>query len=123
MRREELYLAEIPDACNRVQRWLDGVDLDRWGGDEVVRYTVVHQVMLVDDAARSLSAALKERHPDVPWARIVGFRNTVVHEYFSVEWPVVWDVATYELPHLRPRVAALMQQEFPEAWQRFLEEH
>lgn len=122
MRREELYLAEILDSADMVTRWLDGVDPDRWAHDELLREAVVHRVMLVGEAARSLSQELRSRHVDIPRARIVGFRNFVIHEYFSVQWSVVWRVATEELPALRPQVAAMFEQEFPQAWQLFLEE-
>lgn len=121
MRREELYLAEILEAADAIARWLHGVDLHRWGDDEILRNAVAHRVMLVGEAARSLSPGLRSRHPDVPWPRIIAFRNVVVHEDFSVEWSIVWQVATEELPALRPRVAAMFEQEFPQAWELFME--
>lgn len=120
MRREQLFLAEIVDAADMVARWLNDVDLDRWYADDVLRYAVVHQVMVVGKAAARLSPELKDRYPDIPWSRMVGFRNVVVQECFAVEWAIVWRVATEDLPVLSTQVAAMLQKEFPEAWQRFL---
>ena len=123
MRREQLFLAEIVDAADMVARWLHDVDLARWRDDDVLRYAVVHQVMVVGKAAARLSPELKDRYPDIPWPRMIGFRNVVVHECFAVEWAIVWRVATEDLPVLRPKVADMLQKEFPQAWQRFLEAH
>ena len=51
----------------------------------------------------------------VPWAKIVAFRNFVVHEYFGLDWPIVWDTATILVPDLRTQITAILQVEFPES--------
>lgn len=73
----------------------------------------------IAEAARGLNAAVRDRHPQVPWSRIVAFRNVAVHEYFAIEWPTVWPVATREVPALRDQVLAVLQVEFPELARRY----
>lgn len=119
MRREQLYLAEIVESADLVAGWLAGVGLDRWSEDQMLRDAVLHRLMIVGEAARSLGPAVKDRHPEVPWAGVVGLRNVVVHEYFAVEWPKVWAIVHEELPALRRAVAEIFEQEFPQAWARF----
>jgi uncharacterized protein with HEPN domain len=47
-----------------------------------------------------VSPELRESHPGIPWNRIVGMRNKVVHDYLSVDYDLVWDVVTVNLPQL-----------------------
>ena len=71
--------------------------------------------MIIGEAASKLPAEFRARHPDVEWGDIVGFRNIIVHEYFSVRWPVVWTTATRDVPPLRERIAEILSREYPRA--------
>ena len=57
---------------------------------------------------------LRDRHPNIPWADIKGFRNIVVHNYFGIDWPEVWRAATKDAPLLRDEVAEILRLEFPD---------
>jgi len=58
-----------------------------------------------------LPAELKERHPEVPWAEVIAFRNILVHAYFGMQWDVVWLAASEDAPALRRQVAEILQAE------------
>jgi uncharacterized protein with HEPN domain len=49
----------------------------------------------------------------VPWADITGLRNILVHEYFGIYWPLVWQTATDHAPPLRQQIDAILETEFP----------
>jgi uncharacterized protein with HEPN domain len=89
MQRDELYLAEIVEAIDRISRWLDGVDADGWNDDDMPRAAVLQQLTTIGEASRNINNQLQERYPDVPWRRIADFRNVAVHEYFAIEWSLV----------------------------------
>jgi uncharacterized protein with HEPN domain len=67
------------------------------------------------EAAARLPEDFRGRHPEVPWAKIVAFRNFVVHEYFGLAWPIVWHTAADLVPELRRQVAAILDAEFPDS--------
>ncbi len=56
----------------------------------------------------------RSRHPGVPWTKIVAFRNFVVHEYFGLDWAIVWQTATDSVPELRRQVSRIIAAEFPD---------
>jgi len=68
----------------------------------------------VGEAVARLGAEVKERHPSVPWPDIVGFRNMLVHEYFGIHWPLVWQTATDQAPALRTQIFEILRAEFRE---------
>ncbi len=114
MPRDDLYLSEIVEAADHVRNFLHGADLDGWMDDELLRSAVLQKLTVIGEAARGLDSEIKARHPQVPWSRIVAFRNVAVHEYFAVEWPAVWPVATREVPALREQVLTVLRAEFPD---------
>ena len=76
---------------------------------------------VLGEAANRLSPSLRTRYAGVPWREIIGFRNVAVHEYFAVEWHVVWRIAEYRLPELVDYVVKIMQAEYPETAARLAE--
>ena len=113
MRREELYLADILEAAEAIATFLAGRDEAQFGSDDMLRSAVLHKLMIIGEAVARLPDELKTRHPEVPWGRVVGFRNVVVHVYFGLDWAIVWDTATLRVPELKQTVAEILQAEFP----------
>ena len=85
---------------------------DEWIDDEVRQSAVMHQLIVIGEAASRLSREFREAHPQIAWADIVGFRNLAVHAYFSVSWPIVWVTATEDVPVLRAQIAEILANEY-----------
>ena len=68
--------------------------------DENLRLALAHLVQTIGEAARHITPAFQEVHPSVPWGLIVGMRHKVVHDYLHVDYDIVWDVVTSDLPPL-----------------------
>jgi len=114
MRPEVLYLTDIVDAADAIQRFVEGIQRQDFFADELRQSAVLQKLIVVGEAAARLPLAFREGHPEVEWADIVGFRNIAVHEYFAVSWPIVWVTATQDVPDLRRKVARILADEYPE---------
>jgi uncharacterized protein with HEPN domain len=73
-----------------------------------------HKLTIVGEAAARMSDEIKDRHPQIEWRKAIALRNVLVHEYFGVDRPMVWEVAIVDAPLLRDRIAAILLAEFPE---------
>jgi uncharacterized protein with HEPN domain len=76
--------------------------------DDVLLDSVLRRLEILADAAGRLSPALQARHPDIPWARVVGFRNWLAHGYRDLNLDLVWEVIEADLPRMRAAVEAEM---------------
>jgi len=83
---------------------------------------VLYKLTVIGEAANRMSPQLRGRYDKVPWCEIVNFRNVAVHEYFAVEWHVVWRVAHRQVPELAADVMAILRAEYPAVAAR-LEQH
>lgn len=92
MWRDEAYLLDMLLAAQKVQRFIEDVTWDRFQQDDLLQSAVIHQVQIIGEAARRVSPEYKESHPEIPWARIVGMRHRLVHDYFQVDLERVWGV-------------------------------
>lgn len=86
------------------------MERERFLGDELLQSAVLHQLMIVGEAAARVSAGTKAAHESVPWSDVTVFRNRVVHAYFAVDWEIVWTTATKDLPELREAIVQLLDQ-------------
>jgi uncharacterized protein with HEPN domain len=112
-RREELYLADIDDACRDGLEFLDGLTLDDWAGSRVLQFAVLQRLTVIGEAARQIGPAVRERYPQVPWQDLGAFRNLAIHAYFAVEWPLVWSIASRDMQELRRQVRTILAADYP----------
>jgi uncharacterized protein with HEPN domain len=96
-----LYLADIVDACRRIERFANGKTDAELFDDEVVRDAILFNVVVIGEAAGSLTPATQADFPSVPWSRIKAMRNMVAHEYFGLDRYLVLDVVRQKVPELR----------------------
>lgn len=113
MRPERLYLLDIVEAADRVVIHVGGRKPDAFTGDVTARAAVLHELTVIGEAVARLPEEFRSRHPGVPWIKIVAFRNFVVHEYFGLDWAIVWQTATDSVPELRRQVSGILAAEFP----------
>ena len=64
--------------------------------------------MIIGEAVRGISEATRKAYPEIPWSKIAGTRDRVIHSYFRVDLDIVWDIVEKELPGLRQRMASLL---------------
>ena len=113
MRPDRLYLLDIIEAADRVQVHIARQDRETFLADITRQSAVLHELTVIGEAAGRLSEALRRAYPATPWSKVVAFRNLVVHEYFGLNWEIVWNTATELVPELRRQVASVLQAEFP----------
>jgi uncharacterized protein with HEPN domain len=105
-------LTDILEAADAIARFVQGIDEDRFFEDELRQSAVLHRLIVIGEAAARLPAEFLDRHPEIEWSDIVGFRNIAVHEYFSVNLSIVWVTAMQDVPALRERIAEILAAEY-----------
>jgi uncharacterized protein with HEPN domain len=83
--------------------------------DEVLPAAILHHLTVIGEAINRLSVELRERHPEVPWRQIIAVRHRIVHAYFDLDWQILWDTATDDVPNLRRQVLNILTTEFSES--------
>jgi len=77
------------------------------------RFATIKQIEIIGEACNALTAEFKTAHPEIDWKPIRGFRNISIHEYFSVNFHIVWEIAKNDLPILKEQFNNVLS-DFPE---------
>ena len=107
-RDDRVFLAHIRDALSRVESYVHGVSEAEFRRQPILQDAVIRQVQIAGEAARHLSPAFLEAHPEVPWSAIIGMRHKLVHDYFRVSLDRVWVAATSEVPPLNAKIQRML---------------
>jgi len=103
------YLTDIQTAAERIARFTEGRNFDDYLGDEMLRSAVERQFGIVGEALSRLAQDSPEVVARIPdHAKIIGFRNILVHGYASVDDRIVWGVIEIHLDPLRKAVSKLL---------------
>lgn len=107
MRDDLERLRDIQEAIGRIEQHT-AKGRSAFERDELIQTWVVHHLQIIGEATRHLSSALTAKHPEIPWSRIIGMRNILVHDYFSIDIEAVWQAVERDLPDLKRKVDALL---------------
>ena len=89
MRTDQERLADAIEAIDRCLAQA-GRGRQAFDADPLIQVWMVHHLEILGEACRSISQAVRNAHPEVPWAAIVGMRNVLVHDYFGIDLDEVW---------------------------------
>jgi uncharacterized protein with HEPN domain len=108
MRSDREKLLDILEAIERIDRYaVQGrVAFEQ---NELIQTWVTQNLQVIGEAARALSSEIRIQHPDVPWTQIIGMRNILTHNYFEIDFDIVWVVVEQELPSLKQNVNNIVQ--------------
>lgn len=83
----------------------EGFDYAAFLRDTKTQDAVIRNIEIIGEAAKRLSAEFRKAHGDIRWPEIAGMRDRLVHNYFGVNWEIVWDVVRTKLPELTSSLA------------------
>ena len=107
-----VYLKHILDAVQRIEVYTaDGSTA--FLASPLIQDAVVRNLEVVGEAVKQLPSDVRDWAPDIPWRRIAGMRDVLIHEYFGVDLEVVWRVVELELPRLLSAVTLMIQRLSP----------
>jgi len=101
MKKDDLvYVGHMLDMARSAVAKVEAKTREEYDLDENLRLALVHLIQTIGEAARHVSPSFQQAHPQVPWDKIIGMRHKVVHGYLHVDYDIVWDVVTANLPPL-----------------------
>lgn len=100
MSRDLATLADMLLAARAVQELVEDIDESAFVGDMRTRSAVAYQLGIVGEAVGRLSDDFRAAHPEIPWRKITGMRNWLMHQYDSVDWERVWASVGDDLPEV-----------------------
>ncbi len=104
------YITDILAAAHLIEAFLAGRDWEAFEADLMCQSAVVRQLEIIGEATKRLSGTFRKNHPDIPWQKMAGMRDILIHAYDAVDLSEVWNATVQSIPQLIERLEPLVLQ-------------
>ena len=111
MDRDLVYLLDLLGSARAIRSYIENVSRGEFLANPQLQDSVIRRIEIMGEAAGRLSAAFRKRNPEIPWARIRGMRNRMIHGYEDIDMDIVWATVDQHIPHLIQRLEHLVPPE------------
>lgn len=107
--RDQIYLKHILDAVEKIESYTV-IGREAFIADSHWQDAVIRQLEIIGEATKRLSDGLRQRYNDIPWRRIAGLRDVLIHDYMGVDLVAVWEVTQQNPPVLKNQIQAILDE-------------
>lgn len=111
MKSPDVLLRHLLDEIDFLLDQSQSLTFEKFVGNEVMKRACTRSFEVMGEAVKNLPSDFKKKHKDIEWRDIAATRDKLIHQYFGVDWNILWDVMREKLPSLRSKIAVLLEQE------------
>ncbi len=104
----KIYIEDIIESIDKIERYINGLNFKNFAVNELIIDAVLRNIEIIGEASKNIPVEIREKHPDIPWRRMIGLRNIAIHEYFGVDINIIWKVITENLPDTKSKIVSLL---------------
>jgi uncharacterized protein with HEPN domain len=103
------YLDDILVAIVETEEFLHDMAFEAFVVDRRTTNAVIRSLEVLGEATKHIPAGFRNKHPDIPWSKMAGMRDVLIHDYMGVDLKTVWKVAQERLPEIKPMIEELVK--------------
>lgn len=108
MKKPEFFLQHIFESIGDIERYTKDLKANDFYKNTQIQDAVIRKLEIIGEAVKNIPKVFKNKHPQIPWQKIAGTRDILIHEYFGVDLNLVWIVVKKELPKLKKEISNLI---------------
>ncbi len=97
-RKYDVFIEDMILACEHIAEYTDDMDFEMFRKNNLVVDAVIRNFEIIGEAAKHIPSYVRLKYPQIPWKKMIGMRNLISHEYFGVDYEMVWEIIKNQLP-------------------------
>ena len=111
MRRDlQLYIGDILDSIAKIEEYVRDIGEEEFLGNTQLQDAVLRRLEVIGEATKNIPETLRQKYPQVPWKRIAGLRDVLIHEYFGVNMRRTWKVVREDIGELKGQILQVQKE-------------
>lgn len=111
IRQYILFLDDILLSIERIKEYISDKDNNTFIEDYKTTDAVIRNFEIIGEAVKNIPLDIKEKYPEIPWEEMYRLRNRISHEYFGIDYDIIWDIATNYLPENYRDIKRIVKEE------------
>jgi len=103
------YVQDVVEAMGDALRFVEGLEYKDFVKDKKTVYAVTRAVEIIGEAVKKIPGSVRKRYRRIPWKRMAGMRDKLIHEYFGVDLRRVWNTVQKDIPELKPMFEKILK--------------
>jgi uncharacterized protein with HEPN domain len=103
-----LFLEDILLAMDKIEKYTNNISQEEFKNKDIVIDAVIRNLEVIGEAAKSIPVEAREEYPHIPWKRMIGLRNIMIHDYFGIDLSIVWTIVRTNLPEARKDIENML---------------
>ena len=110
MKRNEplFFVTDIKKSLDKIFDYTDGVEFEQFVSDEMMKDAIERNFEIIGEAVKNLPEEFRAKYPNIPFRQIAGMRDKLMHDYFGVDYELVWQTIKTKLPQFRKNIEEIM---------------
>ncbi len=96
----KILFEDIIESINRIENYTKDLSFEDFAQSQLIIDAVVRNIEIIGEASKNVPEETQNKFEDIPWQKIKGIRNRIVHEYFAVDISIIWYIVKNELQPL-----------------------
>lgn len=92
MKNDSVYINDILESITKIEKYVQNIDEDRFLKDDQIQDAVLRRLEIIGEATKHISNEFKKKYPVIPWKKVAGLRDILIHAYSSVNLKRIWKI-------------------------------
>lgn len=108
-RNPEVFLRDILKSIQKIQKYITVKTYEEFIENELLVDGVIRNLEVIGEAVKNIPMSLKQKYPSVKWKKVAGLRDILIHEYFGIDYELLWDIVKNEIPSLGRQIDDILK--------------
>ena len=104
------YINDILMSINEIIEFTKGMNFEQLKADKKTLNAIIRSIEVIGEATKNIPTLIRKRHPSIPWKKMAGMRDKLIHEYFGVDIEILWRVIQEDIPSIKPVIKQMLEE-------------